>query len=420
MENVSRLDHRRVVITGCGAVSPLGLDINELWSGLIAGRSGIRAISRFDTADFTTKIAGEVHGFEPEQYISRKDARRMDLFTQYAVAAALQASEQAGLRIDDHLATRAGVIVGSGCGPSNLIQETVKRMLEQGPRRVSAYAAAATSVDNPSAEISMLLGAKGPSGALVTACATGNSCVGESMRAIQNGQADVMLAGGSDEPVTPMDVAQFSSAKVLSQRNDAPEKASRPFDIDRDGFVIGAGAGVVVLEEADHAIRRGAPILAELVGYGATTDAYHITAPDPTGAEAKRAMLMALEDARADPSEVDYVNAHGTGTRFNDATETRIVKSVLGERAVTVPISSTKSMTGHLIGAAATVELIATVYCILEGRTPPTINCDNPEDPDMNYVANTAQSHDVRLALNNSFGFGGHNAVLAIRRWEDT
>lgn len=401
-------------------ISPIGSTVDEFWNALVEGRSGIKPITRFDTTEFQTKIAGEVRNFDPTQYVARKTARRMDYFVQYAVAAALQAVEEADLKVDPSSASRVGVMVGSATGASHLIQETVKKMLQYGPRGVSAYNASATTGSIASGEIAILLGAKGPSGALVTACATGNSCVGEAMRIIQDGRVDVMIAGGTDDAVTPMDLAQFSNAKILSSRNEEPERASRPFDRNRDGFVIGAGAGVVVVEAAEHASKRGAPILAELVGYGATTDAHHVMASDSSGAEAKRAMLTALEEAQANPAEVDYINAHGTATRLNDEVETRVIQAVLGEHAKEVPVSSNKSMIGHLIGGAGAVELIATVHSVLQETVPPTINCEDPEEQDMNYVPHQAQTCKIGLALNNSFGLGGHNAVLAVRRWNDS
>lgn len=412
--------NKRVVITGCGVISPVGVDTDSFWNSLIAGKSGIGPITRFDTTDYSVKIAGEVRGFDPIAYISKKDVRRMDYFTQYAVAAALQAIEQAGLEVSAELAPRVGVIVGSGNGGFHFIQENVKKLLEYGPKRVSPYFSSATLVNISSGEIAILLGAKGPSGAIVTACATGNSCVGEAMRIIQSGRADVMLAGGTDDAITPLDVAAYSNVRALSRRNEEPEKASRPFDRDRDGFVIGAGGGVLVLEEAEHAIGRGATILAELVGYGATTDAYHITAPNPSGEGARRAILMALAEGNIRPDEVSYINAHGTSTRFNDQMETRAIKDVFGEHAKKIPVSSNKSMIGHLLGGAGAIELIATVYAILEKIVPPTINCDHPdEDMDLNYVPHQAQPCDIEIAINHSFGFGGHNAVLAVRRWRE-
>ncbi|PTM58832.1 beta-ketoacyl-ACP synthase II [Desmospora activa] len=413
--------NRRVVITGCGLISPIGVNTIDYWNNLISGKSGIGPITRFDTEDFSVKIAGEVRGFDPLAYISKKNVRRMDYFTQYAVAAALQAIDQAKLEISKQLSPRVGVFVSSCNGGFNYIQENVKNLLENGPKRVSPYFSSATLVNIPSGEISILIGAKGQSGAIVTACATGTSSVGEAMRLIQSGRADVMLAGGTADAITPLDLAAYSNVKALSRRNEEPEKASRPFDRDRDGFVIGAGGGVLVLEEAEHAIGRGAKILAELVGYGATTDAYHITAPDPSGSGAVRAIRLALEEAKIQPRDVNYINAHGTSTPFNDQMETKAIKTVFGEDAGRILVSSNKSMIGHLMGGAGAVELIATVYSILEKKVPPTINCDHPDDElDLNYVPHQAQSCDIEYAISNSFGFGGHNAVLVVRRWNES
>lgn len=408
---------RRVVITGCGAITPVGLDTAQFWAALLAGRSGIAPITAFDAADLPTRFAGEVREFDPGEYMPSPAARRLSRFAQFAIAAALQAVEEAKLEVDEQLAHRVAVLVGSGYGANQLVHDAIATLQERGPRAITPYLAYTGSIDNASGEVATRLGATGPSGAIVTACATGSTCIGEGLRLIQHGTADVVIAGGADDAVTRLDMAAGASARALSRRNDEPERASRPFDRDRDGFVMGAGAGVVVLEEAGRALHRGAHILAELVGYGASTDAYHPTAPHPEGLGAKRAMRLALDDAALDPSDVDYINAHGTSTVLNDRTETEAIRTVFGDTAPGIPISSVKSMTGHMIGAAGAVELIATIHAIRSGVVPPTINCDDPEDPGLNYVPHHAQEHDVEVALSNSFGFAGHNAALVVARW---
>ena len=410
---------RRVVITGCGVVSPLGSTVSDFWAGLLDGRSGVRPIAAFDASDLPTRIAAEVAGFDPADHLPRRVYRRIDPFAQYAVAAVLQAVEEAKLEIDEELAPRVGVLIGSAYGASSVQQAVSMAMLvEEGIRRISPFASAATAIDSAAGEVVLQLGATGPSGAVSTACASGTTAVGDAYRWIQHGYCDVAVAGGSDDSITKADVASACVARALSRRNDEPERASRPFDRDRDGFVVGAGAGAVVLEEAARAVERGAPILVELVGYGTSSDAYHPTAPHPDGLGARRAIRLALADAAAVPDEVDYVNAHGTSTVLNDRIETAAIRAELGAHATTIPISSIKSMTGHMIGAAGTVELIATMLALRSGVVPPTINCDNPEDPDLNYVPHRSQRHQIELAISNSFGFAGHNAVLAVRAWK--
>jgi 3-oxoacyl-[acyl-carrier-protein] synthase II len=412
-------DHRRrAVITGFGAVSPIGLTAADFWAALLAGRSGVRRITDFEVADLPTQIAAQVWDFDPGRYIGRKVYRRIDPFAQYAIAAAGEAVEHAKLTITEELAPRVGVLIGSGYGASKIQQGITLQLASGGDvRKVGAYSSASSAIDNAAAEVALLLGAQGPSGAVSTACASGTSSVGDALRLIRHGYADVVVAGGADDSVTRPDIASACAARALSRRNDEPERASRPFDRDRDGFVVAAGAGVVVVEEAEHAIRRGAEILAEVAGYGATTDAYHATAPHPDGLGARRAMRMALADARLAADEVDHVNAHGTSTLLNDKIESMVIRAVLGDHAPRVPISAIKSMTGHVIGAAGTLELIATIQAVRTGVVPPTINCDDPEDPGLNYVPHQPQEHQVRVALSNSFGFGGHNAVLAVRQW---
>lgn len=409
---------RRVVVTGCGVISPVGHDTATFWASLVDGRSGIGRITRFDPSDLPVTIAGEVRDFDPEAYMPRTVSRRIDRFAQYALAAAVEAVESAKLDITDEMAPRVGVIIGSGYGPGSLIQAAARTLAERGPRRVGAYLAAAGAADSAAGEIAFRFGACGPSGAVSTACASGATAIGDAMRMIEFGHADVVIAGGADDPLTPLDIAAAAIAGALARRNDEPERASRPFDRDRTGFVLAAGAGVVVLEEAEHAQRRGAPILGEILGYGASTDVHHLTAPHPEGKAAQRAMRAALADAGIAPDEIDYINAHATGTRRGDSIECAAIRAVFGAHATRIPISSTKSVTGHMIGAAGAVELIATLQAIRTCVVPPTINCDDPEDPELDHVPHRARQWPVRTAMSNSFGFSGHNAVLVVRRWE--
>lgn len=410
---------RRVVITGLGVVTPIGSDVETFWSSLVEGKSGIGPITRFDTTHHATKIAAEIKDFDPLLYIDRKNLRRMGDFTQYAYAAAMQAVQSAKLTVDSKMASKVGVTVGSGTGGQNLVHENLKTLWERGPHRVSPYLASSMLVNTPAGEIAIAIGAKGPSSSLVTACATASSCIGEALRTIQHGTTDVMIAGGTEGDLTSLDLASFSNIKALSKRNDEPQKASRPFDKDRDGFVIGAGAGIVVLEELTYALERGAPILAELVGYGATTDAYHITAPDPSGSGPASAIRAALDEGELHPEEVQYVNAHGTSTRYNDQMETLALKTVFGDHSKNISVSSNKSMIGHLMGAAGAVELISTIRTLQTQIIPPTINLDQPDEGlDLDYVPHVAKQKEVSVAISNSFGFGGHNVCLALRRWE--
>ncbi|GIG59612.1 3-oxoacyl-[acyl-carrier-protein] synthase 2 [Longispora fulva] len=414
----TRSDRRRVVITGTGVISPIGHGTPGFWAALLAGTSGVRTIAGFDASDLPAQIAGEVRGFEPDVYMERKVWRRIDPFAQYAIAAASEAVEAAKIEFDEELAARSGVLIGSGYGASRVNEEVFATLRDKGPRKIGPFTAASSAIDNAAGEVGIRFGITGPSGAISTACASGTSSIGESLRMIQHGYADVMLSGGSDDSVTRQDIASACSARALSTRNDEPERASRPFDTGRNGFVMAAGSGMVVLEEAGHALARGAEILAEVVGYGATSDAYHPTAPHPEGIGARSAIRQALADAGLNAEDVDYVNAHGTSTTLNDRTESAAIRAVLGAHAERIPISSTKSMTGHMIGAAGTVELIACVQAIRSGLVPPTINLDDPEDTGLNYVPHTAQERDVRVAISNSFGFAGHNAVVAVRRWQ--
>ena len=409
---------RRVVITGMGAITPLGTGLSVFWEGLIAGRSGVSRITRFDPSQFSTQIAGEVRDFDPTAYIDRKDARRMDRFTQFAVAGARMAVEDAGLEGDAVDWERVGVLIGSGIGGIQTLEEQCRILWEKGPERVSPFFVPMMIPDMASGQVSIALGAKGHNACTVTACASGTNAIGDAFRVIQRGAADIMITGGTEAAVSPLSIAGFCSAKALSRRNDAPEAASRPFDKDRDGFVMGEGAGILVLEALDHALKRGARIYAEVVGYGCTGDAYHITAPAPEGEGARRAMEAALQDAGIPPEAVGYINAHGTSTEYNDKYETLAIKRVFGEAAYSIPISSTKSMTGHLLGAAGGVEAIAVALTLANGVIPPTINYETPDpECDLDYVPNKARVQQVDVALSNSFGFGGHNAVLVFRRY---
>ncbi|GAA4884861.1 beta-ketoacyl-ACP synthase II [Saccharopolyspora cebuensis] len=409
---------RRVVVTGVGAVTPVGLTFDATWDAFLAGRSGVAQISTFDTDDLPTSIAGQIKDFDPAPYLPRSVARRMDSYAQYAMAAALQAQQSAKLTIDESNADRVGVLIGSGYGAVNSIDEFSVTIRRKGPRAISPFAPITGAIDSAAGEISMALTARGPSRAISSACATGTDALGEAARWIQFGMADAVVVGGADNCVTRVDLAGSGNARALSRRTDAPEEASRPFDEDRDGFVMSAGAGVLVLEDAERAEQRGATILAEVLGYGCSSDAYHWTAPQPEGLGAKRAMRAALADAGIRPEQVDHVNAHGTGTKLNDASEVASLREVLGERATRIPVCSIKSMTGHMIGAAGAVEAITAVRTIRTGIVPPTINCHRPLDPEFNFVPGEPQTHDVRVAMSNSFGFGGHNAVVVLGAWE--
>ena len=405
-----------MVVTGLGLVCPLGNTVEEFWKRLIAGESGIGPLTRFDAAAYDTRIAGEVRGFKPEDFMDRKDIRRTDLFVQYAVAASRQALNQASVReaVDPD---RFGVIVGSGIGGISTFEDQHRTLLEKGPNRVSPFFIPMMISDMASGQVSILFGAKGPNYCTVSACSSGAHAVGEAFRIIQNSEADVMIAGGAEAPVTPVSFAGFCSMKAMSTRNDDPTRASRPFDSQRDGFVMGEGAGILILEELEHAKRRGAAILAEVVGYGATGDAHHMTAPAPEGEGAARAMRAAISDSGLPLREFGYVNAHGTSTQLNDKFETQAIKSVFGEHAHHVAVSSTKSMTGHLLGAAGGLETIICVLALERQVLPPTINYEHPDpDCDLDYVPNTARSVEVRAALSNSLGFGGHNVTLALSR----
>ena len=415
----SRNSGRRVVITGIGLITPLGVGTKKTWDALLRGESGIGPVTRFDAARFATRIAGELRDFDPLAFIERKEIRKMGLFTQYAVAAAELAVEDAGIDRAALEGDQTGVCVGSGIGGIDSIEETHKILLEKGPSRVSPFFLVQSIINEAAGQISIKYKAGGPNTATVTACSTGTHAIGESFRMIARGDADAMFAGGAEAPITPLSLAGFSAMKALSERNDEPQKASRPFDAKRDGFVMGEGSGVVLLEELGRAINRGARILAEVVGYGATGDAYHVTSPSPDGEGACRAMLRALEDAGVRPDEVGYINAHGTSTPYNDRTETMAIKKAFGEHAGRIGISSTKSMTGHLLGAAGGVEAGITALCLRHQVMTPTINYDFPDpDCDLDYVANAARPAELVYGLTNSFGFGGTNGTLLLRRYD--
>ncbi len=410
----------RVVVTGVGAVTPLGNTAREFWAAICEGRSGIGPITAFDPKRLDARIAGEVKEFDPLRYVDKKDVKKMDRFIHFAVAAGADAVDDAKVDWDQVDPTRAGCLVGSGIGGILSILEWHKLMLEKGPGRVSPFFIPAVIVNMASGQLSLRYKLKGPNSAVITACATGNHAIGDAYRIIQRGEADLMLAGGSEAMINELCVGGFCAMKALSTRNDEPERASRPFDANRDGFVCGEGAGVLMLESLPHARRRGARVYAELVGYGMTADAYHMTAPDPEGDGATRAMARALADAGLAPETVGYINAHGTSTPYNDKTETLAIKRVFGDHARRLAVSSTKSMIGHLLGAAGGVEAIATVLALHHGVLPPTINYETPDpECDLDYVPNTARRAQVEVALSNGFGFGGTNATLAFRRYRE-
>ena len=408
---------RRVVVTGLGVITPLGIGVSPTWKALCEGHSGIGRITRFDPTGYAAQIAGEVKGFDPAAFIEKKEIKKMDTFIHYAVAASQMAVDDAGLKIAPEEATRAGVYIGSGIGGLGSIEHYGKVLQEKGPDRVSPFFIPMTIINLASGQVAIRLGAKGPNSCAVTACATGNHCIGDAFRLIQLDEADVMVAGGAEAAITPLGVAGFAASRALSTRNDEPTKASRPFDKDRDGFVLSEGAGIVVLEELERARRRGARIYAELVGYGMNSDAYHITAPSENGEGAVRCMELAIKNAKISKDEIGYINAHGTST-MADAIETRAIKQVFGERAHRIPVSSTKSMTGHLLGAAGGIEAVFSVLAIHHKLLPPTINLDHPDpECDLDYIPGKARPASVTVALSNSFGFGGVNACLLFKRF---
>ena len=417
--NSGDICRRRVVITGVGAVTSMGRTAEMIWESCLAGRSGVSFITGFDTTGFTTRFAAEIKDWDPTGVMDRKDARRVDKFIQYAVAASRMAVEDSGLVIDESNRDRVGVFIGSGIGGIGIIEEQHKVLMERGPSRLSPFLIPAIICDMGAGMVSIALGARGPNECPVAACATGTNSIGDAFRIVQCGDADAMIAGGSEASITSLAIGGFCAARAMSTRNDDPERASRPFDAGRDGFVMGEGSGCVVMETLKGATARGAHIYAEVIGYGMSADAYHITAPSPGGEGASRAMSAAITDARIRPEEVDYINAHGTATEMNDKGETAAIKTVLGEHAYKAAISSTKSMTGHLLGASGSIEAILCALTIRDGVIAPTINYDERDpDCDLDYTPNTARKADVRVAMSNSFGFGGRNATIVLRRLE--
>jgi 3-oxoacyl-[acyl-carrier-protein] synthase II len=413
-------ENNRVVVTGIGVLSPLGLNAVTMWEGLIASKSGIDYITLFDPKLHETKFAGEVKGFEPTNYMSHKDARRMDRFAQLAVAASIQAVEQAGIKINPNNQNNIGVIVGTGAGGLITLSQQLQVMLQEGPNRVSPFLAPMMGTDMASAQVSILLGVKGPNFCTTSACSSGSDAIGVAYETVKRGDAQVMITGGSEAIITPIGIAAFNANRALSTWNNEPQKASRPFDADRHGFVLGEGAAILILESLAFAQARGAKILAEIVAYGATADAYHITQPIESGEGAAKAMQIALEKAGLKPNEIDYINAHGTSTPLNDKMETKAIKTVFGDYAYKIPISSTKSMIGHLLGGAGAVEAAITIMVIQNGVIPPTINLTHPDpECDLDYVPNVARRAKVTAALSNSFGFGGHNSVLVFREYSE-
>lgn len=410
----------RVVITGMGWVTPLGTGLEPVWEALVAGKSGIGPITYFDAKDFDVRFAGQVRGFDPKTYIDEREVRRLDPFAQYALAASVMAVADAGIDFGKTDRTRCGVVLASGIGGLTELEEQKAKLIAKGPARVSPFLIPKLMMNAAAGTVSIRHGLGGPNYAVASACASSNHAMGLALRTLQYGEADVLLTGGSEATVTPCGMAGFAALRALSTRNDAPEKASRPFEKDRDGFVLGEGAGLLVFETLEHARRRGARIYAEVLGSGQSGDAHHITAPEPSGAGAVRAIQLALADAGLRPDQVSYVNAHGTSTPLNDAAETKALKTVFGDRARAVPVSATKSMFGHLLGAAAAVELIATVLSIRTGTLHPTINYVTPDpECDLDYVPNTARRHDVRVAISNAFGFGGHNTCIVVGKFQD-
>jgi len=409
---------QRVVITGMGVMTSLGHDLETFWGNLLAGKSGVGPIELFDVSEYPTRIAAEIKGFNPEQYFDKKEARRMDRFVQFAVAASLSALKDASLNVkEDTDPERVGVYVGSGIGGLSTWEEQHKILLEKGPKRVSPFFIPMMIANMASGQISMMTGAKGPNSTAVTACATGTHSIGDSFKMIQRGDADVMICGGAEATISPTGVAGFCALRAMSTRNDEPERASRPFDTDRDGFVMGEGSGILILESLEHAQKRGARIYGEVIGYGMSGDAYHMTDPDPDGAA--RCMAKAIKDAGIAPEEVGYINAHGTSTPVGDRSETTAIKKAFGDHAYKLAVSSTKSMTGHLLGAAGGVEALICGLTLKHGIIPPTINLEN-QDPecDLDYVPNTPRQADVDIVMSNSFGFGGHNATIILKKFE--
>lgn len=414
------MEQRRVVITGMGIICPTGNSVQEAWDNAAAGKTGIGPITRFDTSRLENHFGGEVKNFDPEAFLGRREARRTDRVTQLGLFAAKQAIEDSQLEITPENCYEIGVVMGSGIGGIHSIVESVEVFLEKGAKAVSPLMVPMMLPDSASGKVSMTYGLRGPNFAISTACATGNNCIGEALEIIRRGKAKAILAGSTEGSMIDITIASFNNMKAISRRNEDPEKASRPFDLDRDGFVVAEGAGVLVLEDLEHALARGAKIYAEVIGYGHTSDAYHITAPLDTGEGAAKAIEFALKDAEITANQIDYINAHGTSTPLNDKSETLAIKKALGERAYEIPISSTKSVTGHLMGAAGSVEAVFTVKALLENFVPPTVNLDNPDpECDLNYTPHVGVAHDINIAMSNSFGFGGHNAVLLFSKYTE-
>ena len=411
---------RRVVVTGLGALTPLGNSAQESWEGAIAGKSGVGIITKFDSTSFNTKIAAEVKNFDPLQFVDKKEVRRYDDFILYALAAAEMAMADAALTITSEISTRAGVIIGAAFGGLTTVEKEKEVLLTSGPRKISPFSVPAILANLAAGHVSIRFGAKGPINCSVTACAAGTSAIGDAYKTIANGDADIMITGGTEAAITPLAVAGFNAMRALSRRNSEPQKASRPFDKDRDGFVIGEGSGIIILEELSFALKRGARIYAELAGYGCTSDAFHMAAPPPGHEGAARSMLVALQDADLNVADIDYINAHGTSTPLNDLYETQAVQTIFGKHAQKLMISSTKSMTGHMLGATGGVEAIFAVKALQEGVIPPTINLDNPDpECDLDYVANVARTKEIHTAMSSTFGFGGVNAVLLFKKFHN-
>ncbi len=417
---MTNIEQKRVVVTGLGAITPIGNTLAEYWEGLLSGRNGIGPITLFDASRHACRIAGEVKNYDPHQYLEKKEAKRMDRFAQFGVCASKQAVADAQFTIDDLNAEQVGVIIGTGIGGLKVLEDQQEINLTRGPDRCSPFMIPMMIANMAAGLTAIHTGAKGPNNCTVTACAAGSNAIGDAFRMVQRGYAQAMICGGAEAAVTPLSVAGFASARALSTRNDAPELASRPFDRDRDGFVLGEGTGILLLEELEYALSRGAKIYAEIVGYGMTCDAYHMTSPVPGGEGAARAIQLALKDAGLTPEQVSYINAHGTSTSANDSTETAAIKKALGESAYKIAISSTKSMTGHLLGGSGGIEAVATVMAVANDRIPPTINLENPDPAcDLDYVPHHSRSQKVEVALSNSFGFGGHNVTLAFKKFVD-
>jgi 3-oxoacyl-[acyl-carrier-protein] synthase II len=414
-------NNKRVVITGLGIVCPIGIGVDDAWKAAVDGKSGIVPITQFDASLLPSKIAGEVKEFDPAPYIEFKDIKKMDRFIHFAIAASDMALKDSGIRISEENAERVGVVIGSGMGGLPAIEHYHRIYLEKGHKRISPFFIPMLIINLASGNVSIRCGAKGPNSSVVTACATGNHAIGDAYEIIKRGDADVMIAGGAESCITHLGIAGFAAMKALSVRNHEPEKASRPFDIDRDGFVMGEGAGILIIETLENALSRNAKIYAELVGYGMSSDAYHITAPAPKGEGAARCMKMALDKVGIEPEKIDYINAHGTSTKYGDELETDAVKTIFGEHAYKLCMSSTKSMIGHLLGAAGGVEAVYTVLSIYHGVALPTINLDNPDpECDLDYVANKSRQMDIEYAMSNSFGFGGTNACLIFKKYRET